>query len=245
MSVCAQTKLVTGAQYVRDITALDSDRRAREAFQRLALRYAMPGARIFDFGCGPGIDARFYAEQGRLVTAYDVDEEMCRYFATYCQPCIEKGQVVLQTGSSREFVSGQTGDACVSLITANFAPLNLIGSLPQLFERFAALAAPSGHVLASVLNPYLLVDLRYRWWWLNLPRLWREGHYAVEGAQAPIVRRTPANFDRQCIPHFRLVRIFRGAVEDSEGTDWNAGKRWSWLRATACRFLFLLFEKTT
>jgi len=41
----------------------------------------------------------------------------------------------------------------VDLITSNFAPLNLIEDLPELFEKFHALTGPGGRVLASVLSP--------------------------------------------------------------------------------------------
>jgi hypothetical protein len=53
------------------------------------------------------------------------------------------------------------------LVTSNFAPLNLIDALPELFAKFHALTAPNGRVLASVLSPNFLGDLKYRWWWQN------------------------------------------------------------------------------
>jgi len=52
----------TAATYVAAITAGEADRRARKAFQDLVLRIATPGAVLFDFGAGPGLDARFYAD---------------------------------------------------------------------------------------------------------------------------------------------------------------------------------------
>ena len=56
--------IVTGAAYVAQISARQSDRRARFAFQQLVFRIVQPGGALFDFGAGPGIDARFYAESG-------------------------------------------------------------------------------------------------------------------------------------------------------------------------------------
>ena len=96
-------------------------------------------------------------------------------------------------------------------MTSNFAPLNLIDDLRQLFALFR-LTGPGGAVLASVLSPYYLGDLRYRWWWRNAARLAREGRYAVPGAQALIWRRRLKDFATQCTPHFVLERVFPGST---------------------------------
>src|ERR1700689_2782226 len=88
----------SGARYVEAITVLESDRRARSAFQDLVLKIAPPGAALFDFGAGPGIDARFYAERGFTVGAYDVDPGMCDYFSVHCRELNQAGQITLNTG---------------------------------------------------------------------------------------------------------------------------------------------------
>ena len=95
----------TGASYVEAISALPSDRRARAAFQDLVLRIARPGATLFDFGAGPGVDASFYAECGFQVGAYDVDPEMCDYFSVHCREFIETGQIELHRGSYPAFLA--------------------------------------------------------------------------------------------------------------------------------------------
>jgi len=51
--------MVAGEEYLAAITALDSDRRARVAFQERALQVAAGGTCLLDFGAGPGIDAKF------------------------------------------------------------------------------------------------------------------------------------------------------------------------------------------
>src|SRR5260370_9589089 len=73
-------RTLAGAEYFRQITSLEPDRRTRAAFQDLVLRVAPPGAVLFDFGAGPGIDARFFAECGFTVGAYDVDRRMVDLF---------------------------------------------------------------------------------------------------------------------------------------------------------------------
>jgi len=249
VSEIAAQQIITGAQYVKQITALASDQRARTAFLALALEIAAPDARIFDFGAGPGMDARFYAQHGRSVAAYDVDAQMCEYFAEHCRDLISTGQVKLEVGSYPEFLSRhRTGsESGIDLVTSNFAPLNLIAELNELFAAFHALTGPSGQVLVSVLNPYYIGDLRYRWWWRNAPRLWRDGRFSVPGAQAPIVRRRLADFAAQAAPYFKLQQVFRGlptgAMAPPNRIDVYGGIRYSWARLTTSRFLFLLFRK--
>jgi SAM-dependent methyltransferase len=232
-------RIVAGAEYVRAITAKASDRRYRRAFQSLALRLTAPGEALFDFGSGPGIDARFYAEHGRRVSAYDIDPRMNEYLTGHCRDFIMTGSVRLQQGSYREFLSrAAPADVwCAALITANFAPLNLIDDLSELFAKFAALATPAGAVLASVLSPYFAGDLRYPWWWRNAAGLLRHGRYAVPGAQALIWRRRLADYARECAPYFHLEKVFAG-------TDSRPCTRPVCLQLTTCRFMFLLFRKT-
>ena len=262
---CTAGRIVTGAEYVRQITALESDRRARSAFQDLAVKLVPPGLTLFDFGSGAGTDARFYAERGFTVVAYDVDAQMCEFFAAQCRDLIDAGRVRLEGGAYREFLARESvaGARAVALVTSNFAPLNLIEDLTELFAKFASLTGPDGKVLASVLSPYFIGDLRYGWWWRNVLRLWRAGRFSVAGAQAPIVRRRLADFAAQSAPHFRLTRVFRGlpltrpvhgddaASGHPRGNVWLRGSdaapggpgSHAWLRMTRCRYMFLLFEK--
>ena len=236
----AAGRVVTGAEYVSAITASESDRRYRGEFQRLALELTARGKSVFDFGCGPGIDARFYAEHGLIVSAYDIDARMCEYLAGYCRDFIATAAVTLHGGGYREFLASAAPaeGARVELVTSNFAPLNLIDDLRELFAKFAALTSPTGAVLASVLSPYYAGDLRYLWWWRNLGRLLTEGRYAVRGAQALIWRRRLADFALQCRPHFHLEEVFPG-----NHTSMRAGARGAWVQLTSCRFMFLLFRK--
>jgi|HubBroStandDraft_1064217.scaffolds.fasta_scaffold00124_26 SAM-dependent methyltransferase len=243
----AARDVVTGVEYVRQITALESDRLARSAFRTLALKTVPAGGSLFDFGAGTGMDARFYAEHGLAVAAYDVDPNMCEYFTEYCRDFIEAGRVTLDRRTYREFLARESLEAGVDLVTANFAPLNLIDDLQELFAKFYELTGPGGRVLASVLSPYFVGDMKYRWWWRNLLRLWRDGRYSVQGAQAPIVRRRLANFAAQSEPYFTLKRVFHGlprsGKRDDAPTDVSGSAGCTALRVSGCQFMFLLFEK--
>lgn len=239
---------VTGEEYVRAITAKDSDRRAREAFRQRALALTAPSALIYDFGAGPGLDARFYAGQGRRVEAYDIDPQMCQYCGEYCAAEIAAGSIVLHPSDYGAFLARGAPDPArrASLITANFAPLNLVEELPPLFAAFAALTAPDGLVLASVLSPYFYGDLRYGWFWRNLPQLIVRGRFAVPGAQARIWRRRLPDFAALCAPHFTLERVFRGDFDARGNADARgaaAGSSLAALHVSRCRFMLLLFRR--
>jgi SAM-dependent methyltransferase len=229
-------RTLAGADYFKYITSVDSDCLARAAFQDLVTRLVPPQAALFDFGAGAGIDARFFAERGFTVEAYDSDPRMRDFFAEYCGDLVESGHVSLDASAYREFVA--LGPAVrgrrFDLVICNFAPLNLIDDLQELFAKFADLTAPDGRILASVLNPYFFRDLKTLWWWRMAPRLWRRGHYFMPGPQAPHHRRRVANFAALSAPHFRLVRAFPGIGRSSRG---------AWLQYFTCRYLFLLFEK--
>ncbi|MBV9621928.1 MAG: class I SAM-dependent methyltransferase [Gammaproteobacteria bacterium] len=227
------------------MSARASDRRARERFRARVLEIVPPGQAVFDFGCGPGLDARHYAEQGRLVHAYDVDPQMCAYFRAHCATLIARGRIALRCAPYAQFLQ-ENADAAprFDLVTANFGPLNLVDDLAPLFEIFDRLLRPGGAVLASVLNPHCLADLRYLWWWRNLPRLVRRGRYALPGAQARIWRRTVGELARVA-PAFHLSEVTPGAAlfgPDPSGDPRRPGALTT-LALVRCRYLFLLWRR--
>jgi SAM-dependent methyltransferase len=197
---------ITGEEYATAISAVESNRRARDAFIELVMSHCAPDAQIFDFGAGPGIDALRYVQRGLRVAAYDVDPLMCDSFAARCSAPIVAGRVRLQRGGYDEFLRTPSLYAgSVDVVTANFAPLSMIDDLPQLFAKFAELTARRGKVIASVLNPWSLHDVRYAWWWRNQPRYWRRGEYSIAGPGYRIHRRSMFVLARAAGAHFTLV----------------------------------------
>jgi SAM-dependent methyltransferase len=233
----------TGEEDVDATTPLESDRRARRAFRDLALRIAAPGGCIFDFGAGCGSDAKFYAARGFKVIAYDVDPRICASFARRCRPEIESGQIHLCQSGYREFVDVHVPNLRrqheIAVVTANFAPLSLIDDPHELFATLHALTSPKAELLASVLNPYFVGDMRYGWWWSNRLQYWRQGHFCVAGAATNIFRRSLRDFALLAAPHFTLERAIRGlpgaAVAQLRSSRGPA--------LATSRYLFLLFSK--
>lgn len=252
MSACGKTVLSEahpGAEYVRAIQRHESDRRAREAFQSLALHHVPPGGTIFDFGAGAGIDARFFAEQGLRVRTYDNDPRMRSYLAETCRDLIDAGRILPETDEYPAFLARTTdlGVPHADLVIANFAPLDLIADLPALFAKLHALTVPGGSLLASVLSPYFIGDLRYGWRWRGLVGQWRTGKLVVSGTHGSIIRRRLSLFASDCAPWFRLERVFRGLPPrdpwEAAGVHYAYSPRTAWLHLTRCRFMFLLFRR--
>jgi SAM-dependent methyltransferase len=254
--------MVAGEEYLAAMTVLESDRRARVAFQDLVLRTAVPGSCIFDFGAGPGIDAKFYAARGFRVVAYDVDPRMCEAFARLCSDEIASGQISLCRGDYREFIDVHLPtlslQSDIALVTANFAPLSLVDAPRELFAKLHALPGPGTKFIASVLNPNFIGDLRYGWWWANRLEYWRRGCFGVAGAGRSVYRRSLRNFAALAAPHFTLERVLRGLPDEaapgaalgpgaatasaagaSAGSEPNA----TGLQLLTSRYLFLVFAK--
>jgi hypothetical protein len=75
-------------------------------------------------------------------------------------------------------------------VTANFAVLNLIDDLSRLFQMLARHMPLGGLILASVLNPFWLGDIKYRWWWRGLPLLLTRGKFRMKGKDTDAHRLT-------------------------------------------------------
>jgi SAM-dependent methyltransferase len=226
---------------MRALSARAADRDARSAFRKTVLKVAPPRGRIFDFGAGPGEDAKFYAEQGFRVFAYDVDVEMCATLRVHCSEEIATERVTLIESSYDRILDGAAlHDVCdIDLVTANFAPMNLVPDPQKAFDTFRSIVAERGRLLLSVLNPSFIGDMRYRWFWTNRLRLWRDGHFAIRGPVNDVWRRSVGEFVRLSAPGFRLREVMRGLPTPA---SWRAGPA-QWLARPTSQYLFLLFDK--
>src|SRR5579871_4006076 len=159
-----------GAEYVRQLMADESDRQTRSAFRELVLTIAPHGANLFDFGAGPGIDARYFAERGFTLDAYEVDPRMREFFQEHCRDLMDCGRVTLDGQGYRQFLTDRSAaERRADLVISNFAPLNLIDDLSALFEKFDTLTSPAGKVLVSVLTPYFIHEMASLWWLRGAP----------------------------------------------------------------------------
>jgi len=235
--------MVAGEEYVAAITAVESDRRARRAFQELVLEMTAPGSCVFDFGAGSGIDAKFYAERGFRVVAYDADPRMCASFVRHCRREIESGQIRLYHGEYRDFLQTQMpamrDQYVIDAVTANFAPLSLIDDLHELFAKLHALTGPNAMLFASVLSPEFIGDMRYAWWWTNRITYWRHAQFRVAGDRGSIFRRSLGNFTAQAAPYFTLQNAIRGLSRKAGSRVRSSGR----VALALSRYTFLVFAK--
>lgn len=176
--------------------------RFRDAFRTLVADRIPPASRVLDFGCGTGLDAAWYASRGFTVIAYDPSPRMIDQLAIRCSREIADGVVTPLTVPF---------DGQVDAIVANFAVLNLVPDLGDLFGRFARAVAPGGQVIVSVINPFYWRDLRCGWWWRALSRSWGTAMLTVEGSDAASYRHYVGAIARAAAPAFRLV-LRRGGL---------------------------------
>jgi SAM-dependent methyltransferase len=232
--------IITGEAYVRAMSARAADRDARSAFREAVLRVAPPRGSIFDFGAGPGTDAKFYADQGFRVFAYDNDDEMCAALRARCADEIAAQRITLVESSYDDLLKGAPlrDIRDIDLVTANFAPMNLVPAPRETFEMFHSLVAERGQLLLSVLNPSFIGDMRYGWFWTNRLRLWRDGHFAFRG-RVDVWRRSVGEFVRLSAAGFRL----RGVIRGLPTPQWWTVAPIRWFARPTSQYLFLLFER--
>jgi len=187
----------TGEQYHQFIQTSPRDRVVRDRFQKMALDLLPTGADVLDFGAGTGIDAKVFAAKGHRTFVYEPSEAMCEYLTQYCH----------EEMAHKTIIKIPSPLACkVQAVIANFAVLNHFSSHTLLFEELSRVVRPGGFVLASMLNPYYLGDVRYGWWRKNLLNLLLRGHYAIP-SESRIHRFVPRVVARAAAPYFRLERL--------------------------------------
>ena len=237
----------TGAAYVEAMDRDPLDREYRRAFVSLVMSMVPRRGTLFDFGSGPGIDAREYARAGLQVHAYDTDAGMCDYFTAHCAREIDLGSVHLHRYTYEEFLHSTLPlPDSVDLVVSNFAPVNLAGGLPRLFTRFARMLRADGQVLVSVLNPLYVGLARSRKWWLHLPGLWARGRYTTRlHGVVPVTRWRPARLALEAAPHFQLRAILvpDAAVPGSAPCRYSQLSPRDWLDIADSQFLFLQFAR--
>lgn len=238
---------VTGVAYVEAMNRDPVDAEYRRAFLSLALTLAPPRGSVFDFGSGPGIDARHYAEAGLRVEAYDIDAVMCEYFARHCAAEIAAGTVRLHTGAYEDFLHSPRTQGGIDLIVANFAPINLVADLPPLFAKFAAMSKPGGKLLLSVLNPFFHGLLGSPRWLARLPRLLWHGKYTTKlHGIIPVTRWHPSTLAREAAPSFTLTSVHAPYTTPPARPPRRVIliEPGGWKHVAATQFLFLEFQRS-
>lgn len=176
--------------------AADGTRAMRQRFLRLVRSQADPPGPILDFGCGTGVDARWYACAGYRVLAYDPSAGMLARLRRRCAGAIRTGRVVPVAGDVAACLHAARGMAPFGCIASNFSAFNHVEDPEPLLRDLAGLLAPGGRIVLSLMNPWYWRDLRGGWWWrARLASLRYRGRF-VAGEENRVVRHEPLRLGR-------------------------------------------------
>jgi SAM-dependent methyltransferase len=229
----------TASEYDRQVEGLAVNRTIRDAFRPRVSELAGPAGAIVDFGCGTGTDAAWYAARGHHVVAYDISAGMVNVLRSVHADTVARGQIVPVAGSLDDLDQVLRPLAPVDAIAANFAVLNHVRDLEPLFRVLSSHVRPGGSLVASLLNPVLLADMRQRWWWRGALQSLRSGAIAFRG-DVTTYRHYVRAVRRAARPHLELAEVGRS---DAEGR-WSSGHV-GWREAMKQQFVFVVLRKNS
>lgn len=245
------------ARYDELITSDPRHGWVRGAFLSLVVETVGPGGLLLDFGCGTGTDARWYAERGYRVIAYDTSSAMIEELKVKCSAQIARGEILPYHGRHEAFLK-QELRLRPNAVVSNFAVLSSITDLPRLFAAWAEQVAPEGYVVVSVLNPFFWEHM-LRWsWWRTFVRSLRKGLIIWTSPNGPnTYLYFPKTLTAAASPHFvKLRHAGVGALTGGAKAHqpWSAPttvaerlERRFWMTfpvRTFSQFTFVVFQKS-
>ena len=116
------------------------------------------GERILELNCGTGEDARFLAQNGRLVTACDASAGMIAVAKS--QPASEPGSGSIRyLQIANEELNRLPADAPYDGAFSNFSGLNCISDWPAFAQSVASVVRPGGRVLICLWSRICLAEI--------------------------------------------------------------------------------------
>jgi len=226
------------ARYDSQMEGVSEGIRLRDVFRKRVSAMAGAGTPILDFGCGTGTDADWYAANGHRVIAYDISEGMVNVLRTRCAAAISRGTIVALAGEFEILLVALEQFGPVAAIAANFAVLNHVPDLTPLLQRLAFHLRPKGVLIATMLNPFYLPDIRSRWWWKGMPRSLWAGNIRMVG-DVTTYRHYIRSIRRMAAPHFKLVE-HQNSASAMAGSPSGSG---SWRDSLNSNFMILVLRK--
>jgi SAM-dependent methyltransferase len=125
----------------------------------------VPKGRVLDFGGGTGLDLPWLLDRDYSIVFCEPSRQMRLYAIGQVKHHPSKDRVLFLTNSDANIANWKTDfpfskpvDACI----ANFAVLNCVDNLRQVFEKLAHVIKPGGHIIANVLDArFKLLISRY------------------------------------------------------------------------------------
>jgi len=117
---------------------------------RAVARHAPPGGRLLDLGCGTGLDAVHFAEQGHDIVATDWSPQMVLQTGQRVGARGQRARVTLRRLGIHEIdqLAGEQFDA----IYSDLGPLNCTPKIELVARSCARLLAPGGSLIVSVIG---------------------------------------------------------------------------------------------
>lgn len=224
--------------YDAKVDGQPANRRLRDAFRGRVLAGAERDGPILDFGCGTGTDALWYAGAGRRVIAYDISESMLAVLRDRCAAEIAIGTVAPVSGPLERLIPELARAAPIAAIAANFAVLSHVHRPGPLLRTLARYLEPGGSIVASLLNPFCVSDMRRRWWWRAAIRAPFTGSVRLDGA-VTTYRHLESSMRRSVRPQLELTS-WESTSEIADGRRRNAVRR-----RLSSGFVFATFRKST
>ncbi len=147
--------------YDADIGSNVVGRRMREAFRRVLERTFRPGSRIFEIGCGTGIDALWLARQGIDVVATDISGEMVEAAASKARAegLSERIQCRRLAAKDIGMLEKEFGHGTFDGGFCHAGALNMEPGLASIPGAVRALVPPGGAFVCSVINKTSLFEV--------------------------------------------------------------------------------------
>lgn len=181
----------------------------RHAFWELVDDRLTRGAAILDLGAGTGQDARYFAEAGHRVLAYDVSERMIQLLTRRCSDLIKAGHVVPVSGHVSRLTDSLQDFGGIQAITANFAVINLVPDLTFLSAFLLSRLPDCRWIFLAAQNPFYVKDMRSLWWWKGL---------LLSPVSGAIVHQNAA---------VATYRHFLGSLRSAVGPEFSIDAQWS------------------
>jgi hypothetical protein len=153
------------------------------------------------------LDARWYAERGFGVIAYDVSAGMLAELERTCSDQVAAGRIIPWRADYPIFLEGRPQRFQPTALVSNFCAFNHLMDLRPLFSAIARLLPEASVVIASVVNPFHIKDMMSLHWWPKLLRGLPKRLIHVHGPEIDTYRHFPSAIYAAAAPEFAPIPV--------------------------------------
>jgi ubiquinone/menaquinone biosynthesis C-methylase UbiE len=147
--------------YDEDIGTNRIGSRMRLVFRKALMRVFRPGQRLFEIGCGTGLDALWLARQGLEVVATDISDRMVAGVRERADRDGLADRVTCKKLAARDIgaLANTFGEQSFDGGYCHAGALNMEPDLPRASDGIRAVLHPSGHFVCSIVNQTSLFEV--------------------------------------------------------------------------------------